>query len=105
MSKWLNPGMYSASLTGVWIDDLEAGGCVVTNMELDLGELEKRILAYASKRKMSIEFGYRQAGKLACAVHPELLKLMKAQPTKPVHSHEPWKQSVKRQGRQIGKSK
>lgn len=106
MSKWLSPGIYGASLTGVWIDDLEAGGCIVTNMEVDFGEIEKRILAYQTRqRNKSIQFGYNYIHKQAKALAPELLKLMKAQPTKPIHSHEPWKQSVKRQGRQIRKSK
>lgn len=38
-------------------------------------------------------------------IDAEVVKMLKAQPTKPIHSHEPWKQSVKRQGRQIRKSK
>lgn len=104
MSKWLSPGIYGASLTGVWIDDLEAGSAVVTSMEVNFTELERLAM-------MHVLYGSSTQNISNCAirkpklVHPEIAKLLKAQPTKPIHSHEPWKQSVKRQGRQIRKSK
>lgn len=36
MSKWLNPGMYGASLTGVWIDEyLELADDLAQAIEAD----------------------------------------------------------------------
>lgn len=100
MSKMLPPGMYSAQITSFTIDGAECIGLVA---ELDFNGLERRLMA-------NILYGSSTQNTSSCVrnaktVHPEVEKLMKAQPTKPIHSHEPWKQSVKRQGRQIGKSK
>lgn len=98
MSKIMNPGLYGASIRGVAIDDAIG----VVHFELDFHELEKRISA----------FNFRVVPKTKCdwngwrnPIDPEVEKLMKAQPTKPVHSHEPWKQSFKRKSRQVRKSK
>lgn len=81
-------------------------------VEVVIGDSRIDITMATRQHNKSVCFAHRYSGKSArllladnTIVDPEVEKLMKAQPTKPIHSHEPWKQSVKRKGRQIGKSK
>lgn len=98
MSKIMNPGLYGASIKNVVVDDVKG----IVHFDMSFHEMEERVSAFYGRGVHKADFkgyGWRNP------IDPEVEKLMKAQPTKPVHSHEPWKQSFKRKSRQVRKSK